>query len=117
MKTPYFKKTVDDVGNEWVDSQDIFKYVDEGSAFFNKWYLFITKWCDVLNYYNMSTSTAYGNPDLSNMQGFCSGYLAALGCYCWESNEEICYIKDRRNRTIMKFDVPDRKSVGRERVC
>lgn len=67
MKTPYFKKTIDDAGNEWVDSQDIFQYVDEGSVFFNKWYLFITKWCDVLNYYNMNTSTAYGNPDLSNM--------------------------------------------------
>ena len=104
MKIPYFKKTVDDAGNEWVDPQDIFQYVDEGSTFFNKWYLFITKWCDVLNYYNMNTSTAYGNPDLANMQGFCSGYLAALGCYCWDSNE-ICYIKDRRDRTIMKFDV------------
>lgn len=114
MKTPYFKKTTDDAGNEWVDPQDIFQYVDEGSTFFNKWYLFITKWCDVLNYYNMNTSTAYGNPDLANMQGFCSGYLAALGCYCWESNEEICYIKDRRNRTIMKFDVPKISRMERE---
>lgn len=24
MKTPYFKKTTDSAGNEWVDPQDIF---------------------------------------------------------------------------------------------
>ena len=113
MKTLYFKKTVDSAEKEWVDSQDIFQYVDEGSAFFNKWYLFITKWCDILNYYNMNTSTAHGNPDLSNMQGFCSGYLAALGCYYWESNE-VCYIKDRRDKIIIKFDVPKISETERE---
>ena len=36
MKTPYFKKTTDSVGNEWVDSQDIFQYTDELGPFFNK---------------------------------------------------------------------------------
>ena len=29
MKTPYFKKVADSEGNEWVDSQDIFQYVNE----------------------------------------------------------------------------------------
>ena len=29
MKIPYFRKVVDSEGNEWVDSQDIFKYVNE----------------------------------------------------------------------------------------
>lgn len=29
MKTPYFKKTTDSAGNEWVDSQDIFQTLKE----------------------------------------------------------------------------------------
>ena len=29
MKIPYFRKVVDSEGNEWVDSQDIFQYVNE----------------------------------------------------------------------------------------
>lgn len=33
MKTPYFKKTTDSAGNEWVDSQDIFQYTDELGSF------------------------------------------------------------------------------------
>lgn len=33
MRTPYFKKTADSAGNEWVDSQDVFQYVDEDSTF------------------------------------------------------------------------------------
>lgn len=33
MKTPYFKKTTDSAGNEWVDSQDIFQYTDEFGPF------------------------------------------------------------------------------------
>ena len=77
MKTPYFKKVVDSEGNEWVDSQDIFQYVNEYDTFFNKWYQFIVKKCELLNYYNKYTSTAYGNPDLSWLIGFCSGWLSA----------------------------------------
>ena len=62
-KTPYFKKTTDSAGNEWVDSQDIFQYTDELGPFFNKWYPFIVRKCEQLNYYNNHTSTAYGNPE------------------------------------------------------
>ena len=29
MKIPYFRKVVYSEGNEWVDSQDIFQYVNE----------------------------------------------------------------------------------------
>ena len=29
MKIPYFRKVVDSEGNEWVDSQDIFQYLNE----------------------------------------------------------------------------------------
>ena len=29
MKIPYFRRVVDSEVNEWVDSQDIFQYVNE----------------------------------------------------------------------------------------
>ena len=29
MKISYFRKVVDSEGNEWVDSQDIFQYLNE----------------------------------------------------------------------------------------
>lgn len=105
MKVPYFQKTIDSTGNEWVDSQDIFQYADELSTFFNKWYQFIVRKCEQLNYFNKYTSTAYGNPDLSWLIGFCLGWLSAKGC-CEDIKDGICYIKDWREKTIMKFDVP-----------
>lgn len=105
MKTPYFKKTIDSAGNEWVDSQDIFQYTDELSPFFNKWYQFIVKKCEQLNYYNYHTSTAYGNPDLSWLIGFCSGWLSARNCY-EDTKDGVVYIKNQQDRTVIKFDVP-----------
>ena len=113
MKIPYFKKTIDDVGNEWVDSQDIFQYTDELGTFFNKWYQFIDKKCEQLNYYNKYTSTAYGNPDLSWLIGFCSGWLSAMGCY-EDIKNGVCCIKDQRDKTIMKFDVPKISDMEQE---
>lgn len=113
MKTPYFKKTTDDAGNEWVDPQDIFQYTDELGPFFNKWYQFVVKKCEQLNYYNHHTSTAYGNPDLSWLIGFCSGWLSARNCY-EDTKDNVCYIKDQRDKTIMKFDVPKISEIERE---
>lgn len=105
MKIPYFKKTVDSEGNEWVDSQDIFQYANEYDTFFNKWYQFIVRKCELLNYYNKYTSTAYGNPDLSWLIGFCSGWLSAKNCY-EDIKDKVCYIKNQHDRVVMKFDVP-----------
>lgn len=113
MKTPYFKTTVDSAGNEWVDSQDIFQYTDELGLFFSKWYPFIVRKCEQLNYYNNHTSTAYGNPDLSWLIGFCSGWITARNCYEY-SKDNVCYIKDQRDKTIMKFDVPKISETERE---
>lgn len=113
MKIPYFKKVIDSEGNEWVDSQDIFQYVNEYDAFFNKWYQFIVKKCEQLNYYNKYTSTAYGNPDLSWLIGFCSGWLSAKNCY-EDIKDGVCYIKDQRDRVIIKFDVPKISQMERE---
>ncbi len=113
MKIPYFKKTTDGAGNEWVDSQDIFQYTDELGPFFNKWYPFIVKKCEQLNYYNNHTSTAYGNPDLSWLIGFCSGWITARNCY-EDFKDSVCYIKDQRDKTIMKFDVPKISETERE---
>ena len=105
MKVPYFRKTVDDVGLEWVNDQDIFNYVEELSPFFLKWYAFIRKECELLNYFNSYTSTAYGNPDYSYLKGVCSGWLAARNC--WEDvKDEILYIRNTNNKIIMKFDIP-----------
>ena len=105
MKTPYFKKVADSEGNEWVDSQDIFQYANEYDTFFNKWYQFIFRKCELLNYYNKYTSTAYGNPDLSWLIGFCSGWLSAKNCY-EDTKDNICYIKNQHDKIVMKFDVP-----------
>lgn len=105
MKTPYFKKVADSEGNEWVDSQDIFQYANEYDTFFNKWYQFIVRKCELLNYYNKYTSTAYGNPDLSWLIGFCSGWLSAKNCY-EDTKDNICYIKNQHDKIVMKFDVP-----------
>ena len=113
MKTPYFKKIADSEGNEWVDSQDVFQYVNEYDTFFNKWYQFITRKCEQLNYYNKYTSTAYGNPDLSWLIGFCSGWLSAKNCY-EDIKDGVCYIKDQHDRVIMKFDVPKISKMERE---
>lgn len=113
MKTPYFKKTTDSAGNEWVDSQDIFQYTDELGPFFNKWYQFVVRKCEQLNYYNDHTSTAYGNPDLSWLIGFCSGWISARNCY-EDFKDNVCYIKDWRDKTIMKFDVPKISETERE---
>ena len=113
MKTPYFKKVADSAGNEWVDSQDIFQYTDELGSFFNKWYQFIVKKCEQLNYYNNHTSTAYGNPDLSWLIGFCSGWLSAKNCY-EDTKDNICYIKNQHNKVVMKFDVPKISQMERE---
>ena len=110
---PYIKKSTDGAGNEWVDAQDIFNYVEEGSPFFNKWYMFIVKQCEVLNYFNMNTSTAYGNPDYSNMLGFCSGYLTALHCYSWDK-DGVMIIKDKNDKNIFKIDVPKTSSLEKE---
>lgn len=106
MKIPYFRKTTDEYGNEWVRSLDLFDFgVEEGSPFFNKWFMFISNECELLNYYNNNTSTAYGNPDYSNLQGFCRGYLAALNCYT-EDIDSVRYVKNSHNKTVMKFDIP-----------
>lgn len=113
MKIPYFKKTTDSAGNDWVDSQDIFQYVDELGPFFNKWYQFIVKKCEQLNYYNNHTSTAYGNPDFSWLIGFCSGWLSARNCY-EDMEDGVVYIKDNRDKTIMKFDVPKISEMERD---
>lgn len=113
MKTPYLKKTTDSAGNEWVDSQDIFQYTDEFGPFFNKWYPFVVKKCEQLNYYNNHTSTAYGNPDLSWLIGFCSGWISARNCY-QEDKDGVCYIKDRHDKVIMKFDIPKISEIERE---
>lgn len=116
MKTPYFKKIVDSAGNEWVDSQDIFSIhwrTWHVFFFFNKWYPFIVKKCEQLNYYNNHTSTAYSNPDLSRLIGFCSGWVSARGCY-EDLKYNVCYIKDSRDKTIMKFDVPKISETERE---
>ena len=113
MKTPYFKKTTDSAGNEWVDPQDIFQYTEELGPFFNKWYQFIVKKCEQLNYYNNHTSTAYGNPDLSGLIGFCLGWLSAKGCY-EDIKDSICYIKNQRGKIIMKFDIPKISQLEQE---
>mgnify|MGYP007025962940 CR=1 FL=1 len=116
MKTPYFKKVLDDVGNEWLNAQDIFEYVEEMSPFFNKWYSFIVQECGLLNYYNDHTSTAYGNPDYMYLKGVCAGWLA--GRECWEDEKDgILYIKNKNNKIIMKFDIPklsDMEKVNRK---
>ena len=113
MKTPYFKKTTDSAGNEWVDPQDIFQYTEEFGPFFNRWYQFIVKKCEQLNYYNDHTSTAYGNPDLSWLIGFCSGWLSAKGCY-EDIKDSICYIKNQRDKIVMKFDIPKISQLEQE---
>ena len=113
MKTPHFKKVTDDVGNEWLSASDIFEYVEELSPFFIKWYAFITKECDLLNYFNNHTSTAYGNPDYMYLKGVCAGWLA--GRECWEDDRDgILYIKNKSNKTIMKFDIPKISDFERE---
>lgn len=101
----YFRKTTDDVGNEWLTSQDIFEYVEELSPFFIKWYAFIAKECELLNYFNTYTSTAYGNPDYMYLKGVCAGWLASREC--WEDIKDgVLYIKNKNNKIIMKFDIP-----------
>ena len=113
MKTPYFKKVTDSEGNEWVDSQDIFQYTDELGPFFSKWYQFIVKKCEQLNYYNNHTSTAYGNSDLSWLIGFCSGWISARNCY-EDFKNGVCYIKNSQDKIIMKFDIPKISQMERE---
>lgn len=50
MRVPHFKKVLDEAGNEWVTAEDLFDYTSEMSPFFMKWYSFIVKQCQLLNY-------------------------------------------------------------------
>lgn len=105
MRLPYFKKVLDEAGNEWVTAEDLFNYTSEMSPFFIKWYSFIVKECQLLNYFNDHTSTAYGNPDYMYLKGVCAGWLAGRECY--EDEEDgVLLIKNKNNKTIMKFDLP-----------
>ena len=105
MRLLYFKKVLDEAGNEWVAAEDLFNYTSEMSPFFIKWYSFIVKECQLLNYFNDHTSTAYGNPDYMYLKGVCAGWLAGRECY--EDEEDgVLLIKNKNNKTIMKFDLP-----------
>lgn len=85
-------KTADEDGVEWIDTTEVFRY--NGYGEFTKKgqeaYFFLETFVrPVVHYFNVNTSTAFGNPDLSRMEGRLEGYCIGKGWDLDETSERI----------------------------
>lgn len=89
--------------------EDIFDYGSEADPKLQYLYSFLVIVAKVFNYYNMNSSTAFGNPDLEFFRGQIRGFMMAKQ---WEwaevtkENGVVVHIKSLSGRTIMTIEKP-----------
>ena len=113
-------KSVDVDGLEWLNTDDLFKYINEDNRNFGCYYTFVQRMADYLHYYNNNTSTAFGNPDLERMGGIITGFCLAKQ---WSQNYDIgtgiITIFDNRWKKLFEFEKPkvsNREENKREEI-
>lgn len=57
-----------------LDSQDVFKFIDENNKEDVKIFYYLEKWCQYLNYYLINTVTCNGNIDAAQLRSWINGY-------------------------------------------
>ena len=93
-----------------IDPTEIFEYYKEDSAKSQEYYQFLCMLKNYLEYFNNNTSTAFGNPDYSYMEGLVIGYCMAKH---WDYNETKDYITilSSKGRKLIYIERP-RKSLA-----
>jgi hypothetical protein len=100
-------KSVDEDGLEWLNTDDLFKYIKEDNRNFGCYYTFVQSMADYLHYYNNNTSTAFGNPDLERMGGIITGFcLAKQWSQNYDTGQGIITIFDNRWKKLFEFEKP-----------
>ena len=100
-------KRVDADGLEWLNTDDLFKYINEDNRNFSCYYTFVQCMADYLHYYNNNTSTAFGNPDLERMGGIITGFcLAKQWSQNYDTGKGIITIFDNRWKKLFEFEKP-----------
>ena len=95
---------------ESIVPEDILEYGNEEDPKLQYLYAFLVIVAKVFNYYNLNSSTAFGNPDLEFFRGQIRGFMMAKQ---WEwdevtkDNEVVVYIKLSSGRTIMTIEKPN----------
>lgn len=100
-------KSVDTDGFEWLNTDDLFKYISEDNRNFGCYFEFVKRMADYLHYYNNNTSTAFGNPDLDRMGGIITGFcLAKQWTQCFDIGRDVITIYDQRWKKLFEFEKP-----------
>ncbi len=106
----YLKKYIDDDCDiEYIRAEDVLEYGNEEDQQLQHLYMFASMLEKELNYFNMNSSTAFGNPDFSFYQGQVRGWLAAMQWECEErttDNGILLVYKTQKGRTVMKVEKP-----------
>ena len=105
MKPYYFKK------HKEADLEDYY-YIDEGeilpalggefSPDFQKYYNFVTRYINYLNWYNTHTSPLNGDTSYAELRGWITGFMAASNIE--EIAEKDSYCLRKGNKLLFKFD-------------
>ena len=100
-------KSIDADGLEWLNTNDLFKYINEDNRNFHCYYTFVQRMADYLHYYNINTSTAFGNPDFERMGGIITGFcLAKQWSQDYDTGKGIITIFDNRWKKLFEFEKP-----------
>lgn len=101
------KKYPDSAGIEWLDLQDIFRYINESDRNFQLYYMFLKILKEFLEYYNWNTPTSFGNPDRDYLEGFVRGFCAAKQWYIDETSDAGMFcIYDKHDKKIFEIEIP-----------
>lgn len=102
----YIKKYYEeDTDTEYIKPSDVFNYYEEWSDKGQYYYSFLLRVADYLHYFNFNTSTAFGNPDYSKMNGIVLGWCFGAE---WEIKEDCNKIEifSKKGRKIMVIEKP-----------
>lgn len=67
----------------WIDSRDIFQFVNENSFVGNKLYLLADAVAEKENYFQMHSSDGFGNAPFQRLEGYMQGFLNGA-CTKWD---------------------------------
>lgn len=97
----YLKKHFD--GDlEYISASDILRFMSEEDPKTRELYAFLYLVEQELNYFNYNTSTAFGNPDLTRIEGMVAGYCMAKG-WTIEDTERYRVIKSgKRTKFVIE---------------
>ena len=102
VKILIYLKNHHDGDLEYINANDIFRNHPEEDPKTLEIYGFLSLLEKELNYFNNNNSTAFGNPDLSYVQGQINGYCMAKGWIIHKTKEHLIVCSGNRKKFVIE---------------